>query len=168
MSFLSPEYANKVDNNLAGTSFDSRVALANDVTSVLQSSGFTAPDEPVYDGDMFMGTNFVGPGPDADPYTLPDIKSGKGYLKPKDEVDAAAQKHDEAYWKAGASGVKGALFDKRVKSADIELRNSVANVILKYATQQKDFITNRTVSYTTFKIASAILVSFNVVVFLKN
>ena len=42
--------------------------------------------------------NFVGPGPDQNPYKIvgPDGK----YLQPINMLDAAAQVHDYAYWQA--------------------------------------------------------------------
>jgi len=55
-----------------------------------------------YQGKAMGGTNFIGPGPTADPYTLG--------MKPVDAIDEAAQRHDFAYWQAGADGIPGAVF----------------------------------------------------------
>lgn len=54
-----------------------------------------------YNGKALWGTNFVGPGPNSNPYRLG--------LSPLDAIDGAAQRHDWVYWKVGAEGGEAAF-----------------------------------------------------------
>ncbi|WP_428330297.1 hypothetical protein [Mucilaginibacter sp.] len=51
--------------------------------------------------------NFLGPGPDGNPYNLTGYNGKR--LKPIDMLDAAAQRHDYAYYRHHTGGVSGAL-----------------------------------------------------------
>jgi hypothetical protein len=86
-----------------------------------------------YKGKGLGGTNFAGPGPNANPFELG--------MDPIDAIDAAAQKHDFAYWKAGASGIQGALFDSKILGADIQLMNEARSIINSYENGGIDNIT---------------------------
>lgn len=101
-----------------------------------------------YNGKAWFGTNFVGPGPNADPYNLG--------LKPIDAIDKAAQKHDDAYWKAGASGILGALFNKKVAYADAILAFDAFQIIQGYRTGAIDEQTHFPISERTYNIALAV------------
>jgi RHS repeat-associated protein len=102
--------------------------------------------------------NFLGPGPDRNPYQL------KGYngrpLKPIDMVDAAAQRHDLAYYNAHISGVKGALFDDAVGAADRQLAASAHQIDLMYNNGINDSITNRPISLIEYRWALRVEVAF--------
>ena len=88
--------------------------------------------------------NFLGPGPDGNPYNL------RGYdgkiLKPIDAMDAAAQRHDYAYYLAKTGGVKGALFDDRVAAADWALAAEAYNITLLFAENKRDPLTHQPIS----------------------
>ncbi len=71
-------------------------------------------------------------------------------MRPIDLIDAAAQRHDYAYWKIGASGVKGALFDKRVGAADAQLAIDAIGVIVDYHRGTIDPYTGKPISETTY------------------
>lgn len=105
--------------------------------------------------------HFLGPGPDgvnANPYNL---KGANGQiLRPIDLIDAAAQRHDYAYWKIGVSGVKGALFDKKVRAADAQLAIDAAGVIADYYRGTIDPYTGKLVSWTTFNWAVKVAALF--------
>ena len=103
------------------------------------------------------GTNFVGPGPDKNPYTLG--------LDPIDAVDAAAQRHDFAYWKAGASGIQGALFNSDVFEADVALLNDASAIRTSYSNGGIDSVTGQPISVRTFNIASDVQAAFGAIVY---
>jgi len=69
-------------------------------------------------GIHLLAEYFIGPGPDVDPYKIPDPNHPGEYLKPTNVADAAAQRHDKAYYDAGSSGVEGATKDLKVMEAD--------------------------------------------------
>jgi len=105
-----------------------------------------------YNGKAWFGTNFVGPGPDVNPYTLK--------LKPVDAVDKAAQRHDYYYWKEGASGIQGALFNKNVAYADGILANDAYNVMQGYKAGAIDQVTGFPISDRTYNIARGVYYLF--------
>ncbi|MFB3386585.1 hypothetical protein [Flavobacterium sp. LAR06] len=106
-----------------------------------------------YNGKAYGGTNFIGPGPDVDPYTLP--------LNPVDEVDAAAQVHDYAYFEAKTGGAVGAFFDKRVAEADIVLTFSALRTIRGYHTGELDDVTGKPISIRTYNLAVGVVYLFS-------
>jgi len=134
----------------------SRLFSHFEAEGVAQSGG----GEPAYDGEAWFGTNFVGPGPDANPYTLPDPKNPRSFLRPIDAIDKAAQKHDFYYWKAGASGVKGALFDKQVAAADAILASDALEIIVNYQYGGLDEVTGLPISNRTYAVALGVFYSF--------
>ena len=69
--------------------------------------------------------NFTGPGPAKNPYHLKD-ENGKT-LRPIDMIDAAAQRHDYAYYKPHTGGNSSALFNTTVANADISFRFSASD-----------------------------------------
>ena len=102
--------------------------------------------------------NFLGPGPDGNPYQL------KGYngqpLRPIDMLDAAAQRHDLAYYKAHTGGVKGALFDDAVGAADRQLAASAHQIDLMYNNGINDSITNQPIGLMEYRWALRVEISF--------
>ncbi|RZK39955.1 MAG: hypothetical protein EOO90_16965 [Pedobacter sp.] len=78
--------------------------------------------------------NFLGPGPDANPYNILGYDGKK--LKPINMLDAAAQRHDAAYDRAKVGGVKGALFSVKVSNADMELAVGSIGVIAAFTKDQ--------------------------------
>jgi hypothetical protein len=105
-----------------------------------------------YNGKAWFGTNFVGPGPDVNPYTLK--------LRPVDAVDKAAQRHDYYYWKEGASGIQGALFNKNVAYADAILANDAYQILQGYKTGAIDQVTGFPISERTYNIARGVYYLF--------
>lgn len=81
-------------------------------------------------------------------------------LKPIDMVDAAAQRHDYSYWKLKASGVKGALFDRQVYFADLQLASEAAEVMTRWDLGQNDTITGRPISSAEAAWAEGVAISF--------
>jgi RHS repeat-associated protein len=121
-----------------------------------------------YHGIAWFGTNFVGPGPDgpnANPYNLKD-NHGKT-IKPIDAIDAAAQRHDYSYWKSGASGVEGAIFNKTVTSADIHLVADAYSIMQGFSAGAIDPRTSLPISERTNNIASGIYNLFSFLVYNK-
>jgi RHS repeat-associated protein len=116
-----------------------------------------------YDGDAWYGTNFIGPGPTADPYKLRDPKNPGQYLKPKDMVDAAAQRHDYYYYKLGADGLTGALFNTDVTFADHILAYQAYQAFTGYFKGNIDPVTGNAISPRTRDVAFDILVSFGLI-----
>ena len=88
--------------------------------------------------------NFMGPGPDANPYNL------RGYdgkiLKPIDMLDAADQKHDYNYFLAHTGGVSGALFNDAVGHADRELAASAQQIMDRRLQGLNDTITGKPIT----------------------
>ncbi|HEY9122932.1 MAG TPA: hypothetical protein VIO15_01240 [Bacteroidales bacterium] len=119
-----------------------------------------------YDGKAFWGTNFIGPGPNENPYTLKDANGN--ILQPKDLVDAAAQVHDYRYWVAGASGVKGAFLGINVRSADGELANSAYGVMQAYGRGEMDPWTGQQISERTYNMARAVYYLFEPITIYKT
>ncbi len=105
-----------------------------------------------YNGEAWFGTNFVGPGPDKNPYSLG--------LKPIDAIDKAAQKHDYYYWKEGASGVIGAVFNNRVAYADRMLVSDSYNIMQGYKIGAIDSVTGLPISERTYNIAQGVYYLF--------
>ena len=105
--------------------------------------------EPVYDGDAWFGSNFIGPGSEDNPYELPDPDNPGHFLQPKDMVDKAAQLHDYFYYKEGASGITGALFSKKVAYADLKLVADAFEIIKAYRNGGIDTVTGLPISYRT-------------------
>ena len=121
----------------------------------------------VYDGKAWYGTNFVGPGPTENPYKLEDPKNPGQYLKPKDMIDAAAQRHDYYYYKFGADGVSAALLNDNIEFADQILVNEAYKAVTGYFRGGTDPITGNAISPRTRDVALDILVSFGIIVSLK-
>ncbi|MGC3946381.1 MAG: DUF6443 domain-containing protein [Chryseolinea sp.] len=117
----------------------------------------------VYDGDAWYGSNFIGPGSSEDPYTLEDERHPGQVLKPKDMVDAAAQRHDYFYFLAKADGVSGALFATRVKYADQLLAAEAAKAYFGYFRGEIDPITHNKISPRTRDVAFDIMVTFSLI-----
>ncbi len=88
--------------------------------------------------------NFTGPGPNKNPYQLKDA-NGKT-LQPIDMIDAAAQRHDYAYYKANTGGISGALFNRSVAKADIALARAADWVILYSILGIKDELTGKPIT----------------------
>jgi RHS repeat-associated protein len=88
--------------------------------------------------------NFLGPGPDANPYKL--IGYNGKILRPLDMLDAAAQRHDAAYDAAKVGGVNGALFRRRVAAADQQLGIDALVVIATYYRGGNDTITGQKIT----------------------
>jgi hypothetical protein len=105
-----------------------------------------------FTGDAWFGTNFIGPGPDVNPYTLK--------LRPVDAVDKAAQRHDYYYWKEGASGIRGAVFDTKVAYADMILVGDAYNIMQSYRAGGMDGVTGLPISERTYNIAQGVYYSF--------
>lgn len=82
------------------------------------------------------------------------------FLKPKDMVDAAAQKHDYFYFVNGADGVQGALFNLDVTNADKILANEAAEAFFGFFRGDIDPVTGNPISPRTRDVAFDIMVSF--------
>ena len=117
-------------------------------------------EEVKYDGRAWFGTNFIGPGPDENPYLLSDTRRDNKYLMPKDMIDAAAQKHDFRYWQNKTSGITGALLDKRVAMADAMLVQDAWNILKGYQNGMIDPYTGVPISSRTAQTAYAVYVAF--------
>jgi hypothetical protein len=118
-----------------------------------------------YDGKRIGMTNFIGPGPSgpgANPYRLSD---GKGsFLSPIDAIDEAAQRHDDAYWKAGVGGLWGAFFAADVLEADIRLFNDANSIRRSFMTNGCDSVTGFTISERTNNLATDVSRFFGLVI----
>jgi RHS repeat-associated protein len=104
--------------------------------------------------------NFVGPGhdgPKANPYKL--IGYDGKILKPIDMVDAAAQRHDYAYWMLKASGINSALRDDRTGPADRALAASASKICSMFDDDINDSITNKPISQEEYAMAQKIVIS---------
>jgi hypothetical protein len=108
--------------------------------------------------------NFLGPGPDANPYTLLDPNNKGGFLQPIDAVDKAAQKHDFAYWQAGVSGISGAMFNKAVKDADRQLVSDAKAIMKAYNKKENDPVTGLPISDDAYKWAQRIDIAFDLAI----
>ncbi len=110
--------------------------------------------------------NFLGPGPDGNPYNL------RGYdgkiLKPIDAMDAAAQRHDYAYYLAHTGGVKGALFDDAVGAADRALAGAAFDVQVLFNKHLPDPITHQPISDAEEVWAQRVTISFAILGGLKG
>jgi hypothetical protein len=107
--------------------------------------------------------NFLGPGPDgvlANPYNL--VRYGK-VLQPIDALDAAAQRHDYAYWKAKASGAKGAFFSLAVTNADARLTQDARNILMAASLGNIDPVSNRPYSFAEIKWAYGVTQLFGII-----
>ncbi len=126
-----------------GRGFDDYVECTNEPGCKWDKWGVgTVP----YHGARIGGTNFVGTGPDGDPR-----KSG---LQPVDWIDAAAFKHDLAFYNAGISGAMGTLTSPAAYQANAELLQTARNIMNAYCIGATDPITNRPVSERTYNIAA--------------
>jgi RHS repeat-associated protein len=96
----------------------------------------------------WLNSNFIGPGPAADPYHLKD--NNGNLVRPKDAIDAAAQKHDYYYYKAKVDGVSGALLSMRVLEADLLLLKTAELIMFGYQYGAKDPVTRDPISLTTY------------------
>jgi hypothetical protein len=102
--------------------------------------------------------NFLGPGPDINPYR---IKGADGkILRPINMLDRAAQRHDFAYYRANTGGISGALFERKVRKADFALTSDALEV-LKYGMRGlDDQITGKPMSSAELRWAGADYFSF--------
>ena len=116
-----------------------------------------------YDGDAWYGTNFIGPGPTENPYELDDPSNPGEYLKPKDMVDAAAQRHDYFYFVNGADGINGALFNLKVTNADKILADEASRAFFGYFRGDIDPVTGNPISPRTRDVALDIMISFGTI-----
>ncbi|MCK9208522.1 MAG: hypothetical protein M0P66_15520 [Salinivirgaceae bacterium] len=105
-----------------------------------------------YKGNALGGTNYIGPGPDKNPYTID--------LDPVDELDAAARAHDYAYWQAKTGGFKGAKSNTNVRFADADLVYSAISIINRYYLGGIDLVTGQPISDRTFNLANAVYLFF--------
>ncbi len=121
-----------------------------------------------YDGSAWYGTNFIGPGPSSDPYKLKNPKNPSQYLKPKDMVDAAAQRHDYYYYLSHADGVSGALFSTKVALADQIRAAEASRAFFGYFQGKIDPITGTVISPRTRDVAFDIMISFGLIGGLKS
>jgi len=121
----------------------------------------------IYDGDAFYGTNFIGPGPTKDPYKLDPNKTGR-YLKPKDMMDAAAQRHDYYYYMNRADGLTGALFNTDVTFADRILVGEAYNAFTGYYKGEIDPITLNPISPRTRDFAVDVMSAFGIILLYKK
>jgi len=124
----------------------------------------------VYNGDGYFDSNYIGPGPDTDPYELL-----KGGLKPLDMGDQAAFKHDVAgfkhdvaYYEANTGGVKGALLDKTIAYADSRLAADAKKVMIGYKKGQIDPITGQKISQRTYNMARLVYSAFKSIDYQKS
>ncbi|MGE6395489.1 RHS repeat domain-containing protein [Chryseobacterium scophthalmum] len=106
------------------------------------------PGDPLYNGKALYGTNYIGPGPDVNPYDL--LNNG---LKPVDIMDLNAFNHDVAYYKANTGGIKGALLETAVAEADQKLALDALKVMIGYTKGQIDPVTGNKISLYTALIA---------------
>jgi hypothetical protein len=110
--------------------------------------------------------NFLGPGPNGNPYNL------RGYdgkiLKPIDMMDAAAQRHDYAYYLAHTGGVKGALFDDAVGAADRALAGAAFDVQVLFNQHMPDPITHQPISAAEEIWAQRVTIGFGLLGGLKE
>ncbi|WP_182920704.1 RHS repeat domain-containing protein [Pedobacter planticolens] len=102
--------------------------------------------------------NFLGPGPPDNPYTLKGF-NGKT-LKPINMLDEAAQRHDYAYFKAKTGGISGALFNKSVSDADLELSAGAQWTIIYSFLGINDPVSGKPVSSAELRWAWAVTISF--------
>ncbi|WP_131535594.1 hypothetical protein [Pedobacter nototheniae] len=102
--------------------------------------------------------NFLGPGPDGNPYKLTGYDGN--ILKPVDMLDAAAQRHDVAYDAAKVGGINGALFRRRVSAADQQLALDAVGVIAAYYRGSKDTITGQRITAEEVKWAERVTAAF--------
>lgn len=116
-----------------------------------------------YNGDALFGTNFIGPGPDIDPYLL----KSDGLL-PLDMLDQAAFEHDVAYYKANTGGVKGAVKNLDVAGADKALVESALSIIRGYRKGRIDPITGEKISERTRNAAKLVYMAFKPIVSKKT
>ena len=120
----------------------------------------TKPKVSETEGKPWIG-NFIGPGPDKDPNKLPDPHDSKKFLKPTNETDGAAQKHDYGYWEKNATGVQGALINLNVTNVDSKLVQNCEIVMQNHVQGKTDEYTNKPISYKTFIEAQAIVTAFS-------
>jgi len=116
-----------------------------------------------YDGKAWGQTNFVGPGPNQNPYTIDDPNNKGQFLKPLDEIDAAAQRHDDVYWKTGTGGPTGALFNKAVVTADIQLAMDAKTIMQRYEQGAIDVKTGYPISERTYTMAKIVYNTFSAI-----
>jgi len=113
-----------------------------------------------YNGKGLGGTNFIGPGPDIDPYTISDPNNPGGFLQPVDAIDKAAQRHDYFYWKAETGGFGGAFFNRQVIGPDLLLASDAYDIMQDYKAGRIDQVTGLPVSRRTYNLARAVYYTF--------
>jgi|GEM_PF-1870727 hypothetical protein len=123
----------------------------------------------LYEKQALFRSNFIGPGPKSvDPYKIINLSSAeKEFLRPVDLLDEAAQRHDYAYFKLGADGISGALFNKKTVFADLELANDSWNIIEGYWKNEMDPITGRHISFQTYENAWGVYYAFRPISIMK-
>ncbi len=106
------------------------------------------------DNNMF-GSIYIGP-------DNPEFEGGDDYRRePQDEVDAAALQHDQAYGKKKVSGLNGALHNRDVRPADVDLVNAANKVIKKRKDGGIDVVTGQKVTKKTANRAKRVAQFFN-------
>ncbi|HEX9599848.1 MAG TPA: RHS repeat-associated core domain-containing protein, partial [Mariniflexile sp.] len=85
-----------------------------------------------------------------------------------DMVDLAARFHDAGYFKEGADGVNGALFNLNVLKYDKELLYLSEYTLNGYFSGRKDIVTNRPISLATAGRAFAVFGAFGPIVVGKS
>ncbi|WP_316841953.1 hypothetical protein [Pedobacter gandavensis] len=106
-----------------------------------------------YNGKGYFKSNFIGPGPDVDPAELD--------LQPLDMIDLGAFNHDRSYFQNKASGLSGALFDMKVREADIKLAMDALYVMEQYKKGGIDPVTKEKISERTYNMASLVYSAFS-------
>ncbi len=108
--------------------------------------------------------NSIYIGPDNPTYTNSQGKKLPDYRRePQDEADAGGLYHDLDYDKNNAVGIYGALFNKKVISADERLLKSAMETELKGMIGENDNITGKPVSRETGNRASHIISAFRLI-----
>jgi len=115
-----------------------------------------------------LAENFIGPGPNIDPYQIPDPDHKGMFLKPNNAADAAAQRHDKAYFDLKASGIKSAFLDLRVAPADRRLANESNAIELAFFLRLTDPMTQGPISLRTAGEAFAIDQLFSIIATYKG
>jgi RHS repeat-associated protein len=152
-------YDNQDRAAMAG-SFHGSYTVGVELQSVFTS--YASANEPSFEKDPWYG-NFLGPGPDgilANPY---DLRRYGKVLQPIDALDAAAQRHDYAYWVAKASGIKGAAFNLAVTNADARLTQDARNILISASLGGIDPISNRSYSFAELKWAIGVSHLFGII-----
>lgn len=111
-------------------------------------------------GNLF-GSIYIGP---FNP-TVVDPETGKergDYRRePQDEADAAAMRHDLAYDEGEATGFGDALFNRKVRPADVDLVNSANQTAQKARQGGVDEMTGKPVTSKTASRANLVSIFFS-------